>query len=534
MNAWRSASSPVTLPPMLKDELRRPDLELIETHISWVFVGEREVWKVKKPVDLGFLDFSTPAKRRAACDAEVRLNRRLTPDVYLGVVPVTIDPDGRHQFGGAEADAVDWAVHMRRLPDADRADERVRADRLTAHHVESIARHLADFHEGCRCDEETARFGTVEAIRTNVEENFAQTRETIQAHLTPDEAQQIEDWQREFLEEHGDRFRERIATGRIRDGHGDLRLNQMYIDDADDVRILDCIEFNERFRYADVGADVAFLAMDLAWHGRADLAEHFLAHYARESGDYDLYPLIDFYQSYRAFVRGKVSSILSRDATAAAATRAAAAEETRRYYLLALASERGTALPRSVVAVGGIIGTGKSTVASQLAGEMGTAVVDTDRTRKNLLGVKPTQPLRHAPWSGAYTPRMSENVYTEVLRRANAVLESGRPVVLDASFSTRRRRAAARRLAAGHEVPFFFVECRTPDSLVRRRLRARARETGVSDGRLEILDELVSRWEPVEELTSDVHLLLDTSEPIEENIATLRRQVPTWPPGMTG
>lgn len=519
---------------MLKDDLlRQSDFELAETHISWVFLGDREVWKVKKPVDLGFLDFSSQAKRKAACEAEVRLNKRLAPDVYLGVVPVTKDDVGHHFLGGDEDRAVDWAVHMRRLADADRADMRVEEDRLTPDHVEALAQRIAAFHADARCDTETAEFGTIESIRVNVEENFAQTRQTIQAHLTPAEARQIEDRQRGFLENHQDRFRARIATGRIRDGHGDLRLNQMYIDDAGNARILDCIEFNERFRYADVCADVAFLAMDLAWHGRADLAEHFLSRYARYSGDYDLYPLVDFYESYRAFVRGKVLSILSRDDTAGAHTRAEAVQETRRYYLLALAAERRPVLPRAVVAVGGIIASGKSTVASQLAAEMGTAVVDTDRTRKNLLGVDPTVSLRDGAWQGAYRQGMTELVYRELFRRGNAVLESGRGVALDASFGSRAQRDGARRLAAGHEVPFFFVECRADEALLRERLRDRERQTGVSDARLDIFEQVVARWEPAGELAPDERLVLDTSQPLEKNIEALREQVPTWPPGMT-
>ena len=186
-----AGSNPFHGSVVLKDDLLETHLTLVETHISWVFLGDREVWKVKKPVDLGFLDFSNSKKRRAACDAEVRLNRRLASDVYLGVVPVTRDASGRHRFGGDESQAVDWAVHMRRLPDTDRADVRIAEDRLTPDHMDIIARTIASFHAEARSDEETGRFGTVAAIRINVEENFAQTRATILAHLTATEAQPL-------------------------------------------------------------------------------------------------------------------------------------------------------------------------------------------------------------------------------------------------------------------------------------------------------------------------------------------------------
>ena len=243
--------------------MKRDAVELEETHISWVFLTDRDVWKVKKPVSLGFLDFSTTEKRRAACEAEVILNRRLAPDVYLNVVPITLDAACRHQIGG-EGSPVDWAVHMVRLANADRADVRLAEGRLGEVDIERIAVHVAAFHRQARSDDETARYGTVAAIGFNVRENFEQTRETVSAHLTRGEAEEIETWQTRFLEDNTKLFEERSRAGCVRDGHGDLRVEHIYLDREGRVTILDCIEFNERFRFADVCADVAFLSMDLA------------------------------------------------------------------------------------------------------------------------------------------------------------------------------------------------------------------------------------------------------------------------------
>ncbi len=512
------------------EDLRQPGVELRETHISWVFLQGDDVWKVKKPVDLGFLDFTTPEKRREACEAEVRLNRRLAPDVYLGVEPVTLDAAGRHRLGGG-GPAVDWAVHMVRLPDDARADTRLARELLSAADVERIAERVALFHARARCDEETRRYGTPETISANVEENFAQTRATIGDYLRAAEAAEVESWQRRFLAERRGLFSARLDAGRVRDGHGDLRLDHVYLT-GDDVTVVDCIEFNRRFRFADVCADVAFLAMDLAWQGRADLAERFLAAYAREANDYDLYPLVDFYESYRAFVRGKIAAFVASGEGDAAARRRAAAD-ARRYFLLALASERKALLPPVVVAVGGLIGAGKSTVGRRLAAELGAPVVDADRTRKFLLGAGAYDKVHVPPFDGAYRPELTDRVYAEVLRRGRCVLESRRPVVLDASFRARAHRAAARDLAREHGVPFHFVEVWAPRYVCRERLAERARGESVSDGRLEIFDQFAASWQPVDELPEAEYSIADTTKPLEANVHALRRRLPTWPPGLT-
>ena len=521
----------------LPQDLLKPGIELVETHISWVFLAACNVWKVKKPVNLGFLDFSTLGNRHRACKAEVRLNRRLASHVYRGVVPITVDRHGRHHFGGLGR-TVDWAVHMTRLPDADRCDTRLAENRLEVEQIDLIAEHLAEFHRQARCDEMTAAYGTATAIARNIGENFEQTRGTLNKVLSPAEAAEIEGRQHRFLTEHADLLQKRIDHHRVRDGHGDLRLEHVYLDDAGSdegnrITIIDCIEFNERFRFADICADVAFLAMDLAWRSRVDLAERFLATYARTANDYDLYALVDFYESYRATVRGKIATLLASDPGVALKTRSAAAHEARRYFLLALAAERSPLLSPAVVAVGGLIASGKSTVAQRIGKELNAPIVDSDRTRKFLLGVHPEDPIHVPAWQGAYAPEATEAVYAELLRRAAVVLESGRPVILDASFSRRRHREAAHRLAADHGAPFRFVECRAKRATLEERLRHRSLRPAVTDGRLEILDDFAARWESVDELAGHDVQVLDTSQPLDANIDLLGKRLETWPAGLT-
>lgn len=494
--------------------------ELRETHISWVFLGPQRVLKIKKPVALGFLDFRSLDARKAACEAELEFNRRLAPDVYLRLVPIRRAADGVHRPDG-EGELVDWGVEMLRLPDADAADQRLREGRLTQAQVIALGVRLAQFHAQARTDEYTARFGSVDGIEHNVRENLQQTRDSAPQHLSAEQVREIERFQLGFIADHRALLERRAAQGHVRDGHGDLRLEHVYIADDGVLQIIDCIEFNERFRFADVCADLAFLSMDLAWHERTDLAELLLATYARASNDFELYRLVDFYESYRAFVRAKVESIVVRDENQTAAARARAGVQARKHYLLALACGREPLQSPFVVAVGGIVASGKSTLADQISHVAAVPVVDADRTRKYLARSEPTQPLAggaFTAFTGAYSKEATVAVYAEVLARADAVLTSGRPVVIDASFRERAWREAARDLARRHGVGFLFVECRPPLEVCRQRLEARENKATISDARADLLDTFVANYEAVTEVVPAEHLVIDTTDALETNV----------------
>lgn len=544
-------------------DLRAPEAELRETHISWVLLLADRVIKVKKPVDFGFLDFSTREKRLLACETEVALNRRLAPDVYLGVADIVRDDSGHHALteekdprgGGAgdnaqegarssptesdglesraSAEVVDHAVIMRRLPDADRADLRLAREALDEGHLRTAAEVLARFHREAEGGEKVRENGRRDRVAVSVLENFEQTRGRLSRFLSPEEAAELEAWQMGFLEENAARFEARVEAGRVRDGHGDLRLEHLYFDEDGGLRVLDGIEFSERLRYGDVCGDVAFLAMDLGMHGRVDLAEQFLALYARAAQDYDLYGLVDFYESYRAFVRGKVACFRLDDPELPSKEASATEHEARRYFRLALASERRSLLAPTLVAVGGLIASGKSTIAEALCRQLGAPVLDTDRTRKSLLDVAPTARLSESGFEGAYDPGFSEKVYDEVLRRARVVLESGRPVVVDATFRSAALRRRFRDLSRALGVGFRFVECRVSRATALQRLERRARDPdAVSDGRVEIWDDFAERFEPVDELSEEEHLIIDTERPLGEVLTSLRDHIPTWPAGL--
>ena len=488
------------------------DVQLVETHISWVLLGT-DVFKVKKPVTLPFVDFSTIEARERACRTEVRINRRLAPRTYLGVVPIRRRFDGRYTFGPNGA-IVDWAVRMRRLDDAQRADVLVESGALDRAKIDALAHGIAAFHADAKSDVRIAAHATPAEIERNVTDNFDMLRE--------ENVSELERWQLAFVRGHRDLLEERMRSGAIRDGHGDLRLEHVFFRDGNDFDVIDGVEFDDAYRCADVAADVAFLAMDLARLGRVDLAERFVAMCAREANDFELYRVIDFYESYRACIRAKIAALASAE------------REARRYLLLAQSVRRRSILDPVLVVVAGGIASGKSTIAERLAEDLSAPIVDADRTRKHMLGLAPTahDGAGTSAWQGAYAPAFTDEVYAEVLRRADAVLSSGRPVILEASFRTRRARAAARDLAISHGVPFRLIECVATKEIQRSRLAARDPRTSVSDATLGILDDFTAGWEPVNELPSTEHIPVDTSGTTDASLARVQAVVETWPRGL--
>jgi uncharacterized protein len=332
----------------------------------------------------------------------------------------------------------------------------------------------------------------------------------------------VKAWQLGFLEHNANVFETRLEQGRIRDGHGDLRLEHVYFE-GDRILVIDAIEFNERFRTADVAADVAFLAMELDARGHLDLAANFLADFAIESGDYDLYAVVDFYLSYRAWVRGKVASFLAADPSTEPEKAQRKSREATRLFELARAYSEPRIELGPVVAVGGFIGAGKSTLARALGRSLSVPVVDSDRTRKALAGVPATKQAPAHAYSGAFTLQ----TYEELFRRADVVLGSRRGVILDATFRERDFRLRARQLATRHGRPFRFVEAVCDDATLRARLRARAAAGGsVSDATEDLLERVRRDFEPVTEFRADEHVRVPTTRPLPAQVHAVRDTLP--------
>ena len=496
--------------------LPRPTrVDLVTTHISWVFLTDHEVWKVKRPVDYGFLDYTTLDRRHHFCLEEIRLNQRLAPGVYRGVVPVRLGPEGPTLTDAGPI--IDYAVRMRRLPDTASLDSRLREGTLTHDQLWAVAAILAPYYGAAPA---RASFGSRAAIGSTIAQNLDEARPFVGRFVSSQAFEVVRAWQLGYLEGEAGRFEARVSQGRIREGHGDLRLEHIYLDGATWL-VIDCVEFNERFRTGDVASDAGFLAMELDARRQPVLAASFLGRFALEANDYDLYEVIDFYLSYRAWVRAKVAALLAEDPSTPPDKAVRKAGEARALFELAqrYTQQRDAAPP--VVAVGGLIGSGKTVLAEAVARDLGLAVVSSDRTRKWLAGVAPTE---RAP-EAAYRPSVSARTVDELFRRATLVLRSGRGVILDATFRGRDMRGRARELARSHGRPFLFAETACEDGVLRERLRQRAAGPSVSDATEELLTRMRAEFEAVTELPEGEHLVVDTTQPLESLAERVRMAV---------
>ncbi len=523
-----------------------PDHEpiaVIQTHASAVVLTASRVYKLKKPKDFGFFDYSTPALRRHFCQQEVLLNARLAPQVYLGVAPVLLFSDDRLRFGptippgdvplpGTILDGgciVDYAVVMLRLPDEATLEFRVHTGTASPSLLQEIARYVAAFHATSSTDAHIASFGGVEVIRGNWEENFVQMKPYLDRSLDALTYYRIVVYIRHFLDERTALFTSRVRDGRIRDCHGDLRLQHVYVLDEPDfpayrLAILDGIEFNERFRYSDVASEIAFLAMELEAAGRYDLSRVFIDSYVAETGDEALREILPFYICYRACVRGKVYSFQLDEPEVPAFQREAAQVEAASLFALAASYASGPSRP-TLLMMGGVMGTGKSTLARALQHELGWALFSSDTMRKQLAHLDPAQPLADAFGQGVYSPERTAHTYQTMLDEAGAALASGRSVLLDASFIRRADRQAAAHEATAHGAHTIFVECVCPREVALQRLAQRWKTrverdqatseeaSRASDGRPDLYDAQCALWEAfdADEEPHTAHIVASTA-----------------------
>lgn len=490
------------LPPSLLAQLQDPTayphpagaIEHVETHISHVFIAGDYAYKLKKPVDFGFLDFTTLEKRRSACGDEVRLNARLAPHIYLDVVSICRTSDGYRVGlpGCAPGDAeVEVAVRMRRLPQDDMLDQLAARGRLTLDQMTDIARQLAPFHTHPRHAADVERYGGLDSIRAPVIQNFDQTRPYIGRVVSAAVHAHLRSRAENFLQTHAAAFAERVRSGHIVDGHGDLHLRNMCQYEGR-VVIFDCIEFNPALRAGDAMNDIAFLTMDLDHRALTAHANRFLNDYLEQTRDYAGLKLLDFYQAYRACVRAKVLAFESDSASDA--RRADVEHESASYFDLA----EQYLLPRraGILLTCGVSGSGKTTLARQAAAYLNGIMVRSDAVRKHLAGIGLLEHAGQAADEGIYTPAMTEHTYASLRQHAREILTSHRWAILDAVYGRRSERVAAAALAHELGVPFGILYCQIPRAELERRLDHRAAQgNDVSDATAEILDRQIKRFE---------------------------------------
>jgi uncharacterized protein len=504
------------------------EVRVIQTHISWVFIVSPFVFKVKKPLNLGFLDFSTLEKRRYFCQREVELNRRLAPDIYLEVVPIYQSGSG-FSFS-AEGEIVEYAVKMRELPHGGPArrslgeggflSELLEKNLVAAREINRVISALHRFYESETPTPEIEQWGTPEKLKISTDENFAQVEPFVGQTISPAGFDAICHYTNQFYVANEKLFSERIQQHRILDCHGDLHLDHVHLSPKA-TTIFDCIEFNDRFRFIDIANDLGFLAMDFDFEGRRDLANLLLRNAAREFDDPGMLKIANFYKCYRAFVRGKVESIQSIEPETLKPQENA--QHATRYFRLALQYAVNGSEPL-VLVIMGRVGAGKTTVAKQLAAELGWPVFSSDQIRKKLAGVPLTERTAATLRDKIYSEQMTQQTYKKILDDGLASLASHRGVILDATFSSRANRKFLRDACAKAGVHLQVVELAADPEQIKRRLQARDGTTGeISDARLEDFEKLNAAYELPSGLMPDLIKLSATDAVVDTVKAILLR-----------
>lgn len=464
-------------------------VRVLETHISWVLLAGRYAYKIKKPVDLGFLDFTDALQRKFYCEEEIRLNRRLAPHLYLDVVTIGGDAQSP-RIGGFPA--VEHAVRMRRFAASRLMLAMIQREAVTADHIDRLAASLADFHAGLPPAAQDSGFGTLDAIRLPAEQNFSQLRE----YLPPEDfplvtaLQRLSDAEFERCEE---LFQMRRKQGWIRECHGDLHLGNIVVIGGNPTPF-DGIEFNPNFRWIDVMSETAFLAMDLVMHDHADFAWRFINAYLEHTGDYAGIGVFRFYLAYRATVRAKIHAIRMGQADIALAERGETHDQCLRYLQQAdtFLSTRRPAL----LIMHGLPGCGKTTIAQQLLERLQAIRVRSDVERKRLFGLHPRQASNSGIDSGIYRADATRQTYARLMAIARDLLLSGYPVIVDAAFLKHAERQQFRALAESLQVPFALLSVVAPEAVLRQRVVSRqASRHDASEADLDVLENLLAAQE---------------------------------------
>lgn len=482
-------------------------VEVLETHISFVLLAGEYAYKLKKPVDLGFLDFSTLQARHRYCDEELRLNRRTAPDLYLAVLPITGRPED--PYLGGEGDAIEYAVKMRRFPQEALLDRMAAAGTLQPGHVDALAASVAAFHDRVAVATEDTAWGEPGHVLAPAQQNFAQLAPRVADARDRRDLDALQAWTRREYDTCCEAFAARKRDGRVRECHGDLHLGNIALIDGAPVPF-DCIEFEPDLRWIDVMNEVAFLVMDLLDRGFGPLAWRFLDRYLQATGDYTGMRVMRFYLVYRALVRAKVAAIRAAQEGLAVAAGAESRAKCREYLSLATALTQ-TGRP-ALVATHGVSGSGKTVVAGALVERLGAIRVRSDVERKRLHGLPAEARTGSGVGTGLYGPASTEATYRRLEDVARVVLQAGWPVIVDAASLRRCERERFRALATGLGVPFVIASCAAPTEVLRERVVARERQgRDASEAGLEVLERQLASQEPIGADEAAVTVVFDTA-----------------------
>ncbi|MEC4816233.1 MAG: AAA family ATPase [Scytonema sp. PMC 1069.18] len=509
----------VSIPPLIQQMLEpgfyphpvTEPIELVQTHISYVLLTGDFAYKVKKPMNFGFLDYSTLEKRRHFCHEELRLNQRGAEELYLEVFPVTLVL-GRYQMGGT-TEAVEYVLKMRQFPQETLFSKMFQQGRLNETLLEDLGRVVAEYHATKTVSNDYIRsFGEVEQIRAAFDENYEQTEKYIGGPQTREQFEETKQYTDTFFAKCEELFKRRIHSDRIRECHGDLHLGNICLW-QDKIWLFDCIEFNEPFRFVDVMFDIAYAVMDLEAQQRPDLSNAYLNTYLEMTGDWEGLQVLPIYLSRQSYVRAKVTSFLLDDPSVSASMKEEVTKTAATYYKLAW--EYTKHRQGQLILMSGLSGSGKTTTARQLARKLGAIHVRSDAVRKHLAGI----PLWERGGDDIYTPEMTQKTYARLLELGIMLAKEGYSVILDAKYDRQQLREEAIAQAQEHQLPLQIVQCTAPLDVLQQRLQNRTGD--IADATADLLSSQVQQAEPFSAQEKPFVKILDTMQPLEAQLNQL-------------
>ncbi len=482
-------------------------IQLIQTHVSYVFLTGDYAYKVKKPVNFGFLDFSTLEKRKHFCEEELRLNQRGAKELYLEVLPLTMVA-GQYHLGGKQQ-VVEYTLKMRQFPQEALLSEMFVQGKLQESHLQQLGKEVAKFHAQTATNDYIRSFGEVAQIRAAFDENYQQTEKYIGGPQTQTQFAETKQYTDKFFRERTKVFKSRMSGDFIRECHGDLHLRNIALW-QDRFLLFDCIEFNEPFRFVDVMYDVAFAVMDLEARQRQDLANAFLNSYVEETGDWEGLQVLPLYLSRQAYVRAKVNSFLLDDPGVPEQVKLEIAETAAGYYKQAWEYTK----PRQgrLILMSGLSGSGKSTTARYLARQLGAIHVRSDAVRKHLAGI----PLMQRGEDDLYTPQMTQQTYTRLQELGIMLATEGFTVILDAKYDRQQLRLEAIAQATEKGIPLHILCCQAPLEVIRQRLQNRSDD--IADATVDLLPLQQKSAQEFTEQEKPLVKILDTTLPLQAQL----------------
>lgn len=494
------------------------EFQVLETHISWVILTGDYAYKIKKPMDFGFLNFSTLDRRRHFCEEELRLNKRLADSLYLEVLPIT--GSAQSPVLGGSGEAFEFALRMRQFDQDGLFDKQQERGELKPEQLTSLARQVAAFHETLPPVPADKPLGTPDAVFAGMQENFDQIRPLLDNKALLDQIDHLEAWTRATFERFQPLIEQRRTGGFVRECHGDLHLANITVYEGK-VTVFDCIEFSEPLRWIDVINDLAFLLMDLESRGENRLASLVLNQYLEYRGDFQALPLLTLYKAYRAMVRGKIALFTMANPSL---TEPEKADLMQRYRDYAQLAEEYSSIPNPyLLATTGLSASGKSVISRDMAAELGLVRLRSDVERKRLYGLGPLDSSKSGVGQNLYTEEANQRTYQRLAELARELLLAGMPVIVDAACLKQAEREWLTEVAENLGLPFALIHCEAPEQT--RRQWIRERDGDASEATEGLLEAQASWFEPLtdQEKTHTVHLHTDQGH-LAEAVADRIRQ----------